>query len=242
MGAAHCLVGVDNHSDHPVEIVSKLPKIGPDLDIDIDRVIALKPDWVITSLTVPGHERCVEKIRNAGLKHVITQPRCLADVMEDIRRIGQLIDKSSAAEQWISAFQARLDKPSTTTTAIPLAVEWWPKPVIVPGQYSWVNEMLLAAGGINPFAHHPKESLEITGQMAEQADIQGVIMSWCGVAEDKYRSHIVSRRADWSGVPAIQNGHIYPISEAWLGRPGPRLVHGIDRLSEVVARIVMKNQ
>lgn len=240
LGAADKLVGVDNHSDYPVEVVRGLPKIGPDLDIDVDRIVALKPDWVITSLTVPGHERCVEKIKNAGLNHIITQPRCLSDVMADIKRIGEVINKSAAADRWIEAFQARLEKPPISTEAIPLAVEWWPKPVIVPGQYSWVNEMLLAAGGINPFAHHPKESLEITGEMAEHAGVQGVIMSWCGVAEDKYRAHIVTRRVDWSGVPAIQHGHIYPISEAWLGRPGPRLIQGIDRISAVVAKILRK--
>ena len=237
LGASDYLVGVDDHSDHPFDVVSKLPRIGPDLDIDIERVLALKPDWVITSLTVPGHERCVEKIRNAGLNYIVTRPHCLNDVMEDIRKIGDLVDKAEAADQWIDAFRARLRQPKPEHEPIPLAVEWWPKPVIVPGQYSWVNEMLLAAGGINPFAHYPKESLEITGEMAEQAGIAGVIMSWCGVSETKYRTHVVSRRPDWSEVPAIKNDHIHPISEAWLGRPGPRLIQGIDRLSQVVSRI-----
>ncbi|MFU8877439.1 MAG: ABC transporter substrate-binding protein, partial [Wenzhouxiangellaceae bacterium] len=73
LGRADWLVGVDDHSDHPPEVVAGLPRIGPDLDIDIDRILALKPDLVITSLTVPGHEHCVARIRAAGLPHLVTR-------------------------------------------------------------------------------------------------------------------------------------------------------------------------
>src|SRR5262245_32085204 len=53
LGLADCLVGVDNHSDYPVEVVTRLPRVGPDLDIDVERVAALEPDLVLASLTVP---------------------------------------------------------------------------------------------------------------------------------------------------------------------------------------------
>jgi iron complex transport system substrate-binding protein len=54
LGRGDWLVGVDDHSDHPPEVVQALPRIGPDLDVDIARISALEPDLVITSLTVPG--------------------------------------------------------------------------------------------------------------------------------------------------------------------------------------------
>src|SRR5258706_2399073 len=62
LGLAECLVGVDNHSDYPVDVVTPLPRVGPDLDIDVDRVRALEPDLVLASLTVPGHERIVAEL------------------------------------------------------------------------------------------------------------------------------------------------------------------------------------
>ncbi|WP_258871473.1 ABC transporter substrate-binding protein, partial [Halobacillus trueperi] len=45
LGQTHLLVGVDNYSDYPEE-VEHLPKLGPDLSIDIERVASLKPDLV----------------------------------------------------------------------------------------------------------------------------------------------------------------------------------------------------
>ena len=108
------------------------------------------------------------------------------------------------------------------------------RPVIVPGRRSWINEMLELAGGINPFADRDAESLEVSAREAIAAAPEAVVMSWCGVQEQKYRPHIVARREGWEDVPAIRNGRIVPISEAWLGRPGPRLLDGIERLREVV--------
>ena len=38
----------------------------------------------------------------------------------------------------------------------------------------------------------------------------------------------------WQELPAVKRDRIYCISEAWLGRPGPRLVEGLRELSRVV--------
>lgn len=235
LGRAGWLVGVDDHSDFPDEVVNRLPRIGADLDIDIDKVLALKPDLVITSLTVPGHERCVERIRQAGLPHLITRPHSLADVQNDILRIGQALDSSQAARTLAEEFEKRmsLDRPDH---AIPILIEWWPKPVIVPGRKSWVNEMLVLAGAVNPWAHIDAESLPIEVKQAQAAAPEAIVMSWCGVDESKYRPHIVSRREGWNEIPAVRNDRIFAISEAWLGRPGPRLLQGIDHLRDVVVQ------
>lgn len=235
LGRADWLVGVDDHSDHPDEVVDRLPKIGPDLDIDIDRIRALKPDLVITSLTVPGHEACVQRIRDAGLPHLITQPHSLADVAADIRRVGQALDSGQRADEIAGRFDA-LRRPGPKPARTPILVEWWPKPVIVPGRDSWVNEMLELAGGYNPFASTAAESTEVSTAQAVGASPEAIVMSWCGVDEDKYRPHVVSRREGWQDIPAIRNGNIYAISEAWLGRPGPRLLDGIQRLRHVITQ------
>lgn len=234
LGRGDWLVGVDDHSDYPPERVSGLPRIGPDLDIDIDRIRSLEPDLVITSLTVPGHEQCLQKIRDAGLPHLVTRPHCLADVAGDIRRISRALDTEEQGEVLAARFEAALQSAPPAHEPVPVLVEWWPKPVIVPGRKSWVNDMLHAAGGINPWADMDTESLAVDIDMVRAAAPEAVVMSWCGVDESKYRAYVVRRRDGWESVPAVRNDRIFPISEAWLGRPGPRLLEGIDRLRRVI--------
>lgn len=233
LGRAGWLVGVDDHSDHPGDVVARLPRVGPDLDLDIDRVVALAPDLVITSLTVPGHERCVERIRAAGLPHLVTRPQSLADVAADVERIGEALDACDRARRIADAFRSRMAA-GRHTDPVPVLVEWWPKPVIVPAGRSWVNEMLELAGAFNPFADVDAESTEVSAAEAVEAAPQAIVMSWCGVREDKYRPHVVTRREGWETIPAIARQRVFPVSEAWLGRPGPRLLAGVDRLAAVV--------
>lgn len=61
LGLKNNLVGVDNYSDWP-EVVNSLPRVGPDLEIDMDKVEQLQPDIVLASLTVPGMERNIEEL------------------------------------------------------------------------------------------------------------------------------------------------------------------------------------
>lgn len=234
LGRADWLVGVDDHSDHPASVVERLPRVGADLDIDVARIARLAPDLVITSLTVPGHERCLERIRKAGLPYLVTQPHTLEDVASDIRRIGRALDAESNAEKIARRFDA-LAVGSPNADLVPVLVEWWPKPVIAPGKKSWVNEMLALAGGINPFAQIDTESTEVSIDLAVEAMPEAIVMSWCGVEESKYRPHVVMRRDGWQDIPAIRNGNIHAVSEAWLGRPGPRLLDGIERLRAIIA-------
>ena len=237
LGRADWLVGVDDHSDYPADVVAGLPRIGPDLGIDVDRIQALSPDLVITSLTVPGHERCLEVIRAAGLPHLVIRPHSLADVAADIRAIGQALDAEPAAEALAARFDRLFDQASGDGPLVPILVEWWPKPVIVPGAKSWVNEMLRLAGARNPWEGADAESLEVDGEQVRDSQPEAVVMSWCGVDESKYRPHVVRRRAGWADVPAIRNDRIFAIGEAWLGRPGPRLLEGIGKLRAVVGEV-----
>jgi len=45
---------------------------------------------------------------------------------------------------------------------------------------------------------------------------------------------VVRRRPGWAAVPALRHDRIVPITEAWLGRPGPRLVEGYRALRAVI--------
>jgi iron complex transport system substrate-binding protein len=109
--------------------------------------------------------------------------------------------------------------------------------VIAPARLSWVNEIVRLAGGVNPFGSREGKSVQVSDDEARGAGLDAIVMSWCGVKEEKYRRDVVERRPGWSGIPAVQHGRIVPITEAFLGRPGPRLAQGYRALAELVASV-----
>ncbi|MFT6147167.1 MAG: iron complex transport system substrate-binding protein [Myxococcota bacterium] len=234
LGCADWLVGVDEHSDFPEDVVGRLPRVGPDLGIDPKKVAALHPDLVIASLTVPGHEKVVQDLRDEGLNVVAPQPLSLQDVWRDIRDIAQLLGFPERGERLAQRLSDAIPIPPTDPTGPRILVEWWPKPVIVPGKKSWVTDLIHAAGGVSVLGHEDVESRPLhPGEGAVLAP-DAVVIAWCGVPFEKYRIDVVTRRPDWQQVPALQHNRVIPISEAWLGRPGPRLLEGFHALKAVV--------
>ncbi len=235
LGCADLLVGVDDHSDYPEDVVSSLPRVGPDLQIDIDRVVELRPDLVLASLTVPGHENVIEGLEHARVPYVAPSPVSVHDVYEDIRGIALRLGVPERGEKLVADMKRVLDAPAPSGLSRPrVLLEWWPKPVIVPGRDSWVNQVLEAAGGDNPFGERPVKSAPITDEEAQAMKPDAVVISWCGIKPEKYRPDIAYRREAWRGIPAIENKRVFCVPEAYLGRPGPRLVDGCNALREIV--------
>lgn len=237
LGCAAQLVGVDTDSDFPAEVVAPLPKLGRDLELDVVQVEALRPDLVLTSLTVPGHERIVEALRSAGLPVLVIDPIGLSGVYDSIAQISEALGVLKRGRSLIGKMQTEMPPVEPRGARPKILVEWWPKPVIAPARLSWINELLRLAGGVNPFEALDGKSAEISDSAALDAAPDAIVMSWCGVPLEKYRSDVVARRAGWSEVPAVKRAHICPVTEAFLGRPGPRLVEGYRALCEIVQAV-----
>ncbi|MEO0606073.1 MAG: helical backbone metal receptor [Myxococcota bacterium] len=233
LGAAERLVGVDDHSDFPVEVVTALPRVGPDLQIDPDKVAALEPDLVLASLTVPGHEKVVASIEARGLPAIAPAPETLDDVYGDIRDIAGRLGLEERGEQLVAEMQAAMP-PVSVPDRPRILVEWWPKPVIVPGRRSWVTDLIRLAGGENPAGDWDVLSTPITDDQAQELRPDAAVISWCGVPFEKYRPDVVERREAWKSLPALVGGQIHSVPEAFLGRPGPRLVDGYRALRAIV--------
>ena len=235
LGCADLLVGVDDHSDYPDEVVRGLPRIGPDLGVDVERVKQLEPDLVLTSLTVPGHEKVVAALERAGLPLLVLAPRSLPDVFLDIEKIARALGVEERGRELASRMREELRfAPQASTVRPPILVEWWPKPVIVPGKRSWVTDMLAIAGGANPWAERDCESTPVGDDEVISAAPQAIVVSWCGIEPKNLRPDVVRRREAWRDVPAIANDRVYCVPEAWMGRPGPRLVDGVRALRAIV--------
>ncbi|HEY9544486.1 MAG TPA: helical backbone metal receptor [Solimonas sp.] len=236
LGAQDLLIAVDNDSDYPPDVVSKLVPLGRDLQLDVDAALALKPDLVLTSLTVPGHERIVAAFEQHGVPHVVCNPQNLDDVFDDIRRIASALRISARGEALVAAMQAAMPACAPSANAPRVLVEWWPKPVIGAARRSWIHDLIERAGGINALANVDAQTHSYAADAAPDDDIDVIVMSWCGVKVDKYRADIVLRRDAWHDVAAIRAQRVVAISEEFLGRPGPRLVEGYRQLRTAIAK------
>ena len=239
LGHADDLVGVDDHSDFPVELVSRLPRVGPDLEIDIDRVAALEPDLVLATLTVPGHERIVEQLHDSGLAFLAPEPNSLEEVYSSIQEIALALNDPTAGKQLVGDMQLEIEKPRETFDSPPsVLIQWWPQPVIVPGRRTWVDDLIRLAGCRSPLGSEDVKSRPLTDEEVLEIDPDAIVLSWCGIAEEKVVPAVVYKNPLWQSVKAVRRRQVHCIPEAFLGRPGPRLTKGLLALHQVARRCV----
>ncbi|NIK12680.1 helical backbone metal receptor [Alkalibacillus almallahensis] len=228
------LVGVDDDSDWP-EAVNELPRVGRDLNIDIEAVRALKPDLVLASLSVPGMERNIEKLDEAQIPYIILDPNSLDEIAQDLLTVGKEIGKEAKAQTVYDQFKSHLDKYRAISREIkyPKALywEWWPKPLFTPGKLNWLSYISELAGGYNIFKDYDQASVQVEWEEVLERDPDVICMVWVGVQEAKMNPAIIKKREQANTLSAIQNENIHVLEEYLYCRPSPRLIEGLEKIA-----------
>ncbi len=235
LGCFDRVIACEDSSDDPPE-VARCERLGPDLGPDLDRVAALAPDLVVSSLTVPGMERIVTGLRARGVPQIVAAPRRFADVLGDLERVGRALGVSPKAAEVVASLRAEVERLAATRPAVPARVylEWWPRPMFTPGRDCYSNEIIALAGGVNVFAERPGSSVEITAGDLVAADPDVCFVSWCGVSEDKLDPDNLVRREGLADLRAVRAGRVFKLDERYSGRPGPRLLEAARRIRAAI--------
>jgi iron complex transport system substrate-binding protein len=208
-----------------------LREIEPDLIItqDLCHVCAASPDDLATALT---------KLRKRPRILALT-PHTLADVWDDIRRIGAATHTEATANVLVEKLSARVDAVRAATHALPrrprVACIEWLDPLFNAGH--WVPEMVEYAGGIDVLAHAGNPSVRISRQQLIDARPDILVAMPCGYGVPR-----AAREACESAwllscrkTPALASGAIFAVdANSYFSRSGPRLADGVALLAHIL--------
>jgi iron complex transport system substrate-binding protein len=207
-----------------------LREIEPDLIItqDLCHVCAASPDDLATALS-----RLKKQPRVLSLS-----PHTLADVWEDIRRIGAATRTEKAANQLADRLHDEVEILRVAAESAGrhprVACLEWLDPLFNAGH--WVPEMVKCAGGIDVLAQPVKPSVRITSADVIRANPEVIIVMPCGYdaarAAREFRSSPFPR--EWQYVPAIHNNAVFAVdANSYFSRSGPRLAEGVKILAQI---------
>src|SRR6266849_5818800 len=225
IGAKRDLVGVTKWCAD-VAPVGKLPKLGDCWHMEsVDEILRLKPTLVIGS--VPYKQETVAKLLEQPFPFLAMNPRTLADIEADIRLLGGITQRASAAETLVKkmrrAFSQIEMKARRCKTRARVYCEAWPNPRI--SSPPWVGELVNICGGemIVPAGE------KITDAQVAAAKPEVIVLAWAatGSKADPKQAYQVTA---WKDVPAIRTRSVYVISDELLNTPGPPLVKGAREL------------
>jgi iron complex transport system substrate-binding protein len=235
LGLGRRIVGVDRWSDYPPRVLA-LPRVGSDLRVDVGLVAELEPDLVVASLHVPGMQDNLPAFERAGFAYLAVGGVGLEGVWQDMQRIGHYLGRDRRAETLIATTRERMahiaDGVAASRRRPRVHWEWSAHPVVA-GRRSWVTELLEMAGAENAYADLDVESVRVAPAeaIARQPDV--FVACWCGIRRLPSPERILTR-SGWQDTPAFRNRRVAVLSEAFFGRPGPRLVQGLEQLAALL--------
>lgn len=237
LGLLDQLIAVDDFSDWP-ESVQNLPRLGPDLSINIDKVEQLKPDLVLASLSVPGMEKNVEELQKRGIPHIVLNPNSLDEIAQDLLTVGTYTNRTTEANQVVTKYNQFITKYEQLSKGIStrpsLYFEWWPKPVFTPGTLNWLTYISDLAGARNLFADVELASVQTDWDDVLKRKPDHICLAWVGVRQDKMNPSLIEKRPGWVDLEAVKNNHIHILEEALYCRPSPRLLLGLKKLASII--------
>src|SRR6516225_513181 len=237
-GAGAQLIATVQYSSEP-PAARAVPRIGDVAAIDMERLVALRPDVVI-AWPAGGNPAQRAKIAALGIPLYQQQVARLADLPGSLRRLGALTGTQAVAEQAAAALEARLGALEHTYSGAAaeghrptVLLQVWNRPIYTIGGRHLMSDALALCGARNVFADLPEPGplVDTEAVIARNPDI---ILAAAPPGEG------AAWVADWQrfpGLAAVRNHRVVAFENQGLSRLGPSVLDATEELCRTIARV-----
>ena len=221
LGLGDKVVGVTDWCDYPPEALDK-EKVGGYATPNIEKIVALNPDLVLVAYGTPMD--VINNLVGLGLTVFGIKTTDLDDLLNDIRRVGEITDKEVEAQTLTSEMANKIQTVTNQTQELEQRSRVfyivWHDPLWTAGSGTFIDELIEKAGGVNIFGNvtgYPMVSIEDV--LARNPEI---------IIASEWSYDWAMNATELASTNASQTGRIYTLDDNLIQRPGPRLVEGLE--------------
>lgn len=216
--------------------------------IDTTLLQELRPDVIFTqtqcevcAVSERDVERAVAQLTSLQPRIVALTPHRLADVWEDVIRVGAALGRTEAARELIHDYRARLEQLRRRCAMLGghyrprVAVLEWLDPLM--GAGNWTPELVACAGAEALFGEVGQHTSWLSWEELQAADPDILILAPCGfpLARTMQDLPLLQQHPFWSRLRAVQAKQVHVIDgNAYVNRSGPRLVESAELIAYAI--------
>jgi iron complex transport system substrate-binding protein len=234
LGATDRLIGVDQFSTFPPE-VNALPKVGSFLQPSFETIVRLRPDLVIGD---DIHDDAATALRGAGIDVLLAPMHSLPDLRAAFTTIGGRLGLDVQAKAAVTAIDDAIAAARGRKRGAGLRVlividreAGGLGNMVAAANGSWLDELVAITGADNVLTganvRYPKVSPEEL--MRAKPDV---------ILDVSYAAAPATALAEWarlSELPAVKNGRVRVLKDAYLLGPSPRVAEALAALEAAFA-------
>jgi iron complex transport system substrate-binding protein len=234
VGAGPQVVGVSSFDTTPAEVATR-PRVGALLDPDVERILSLKPDLVVT---YGSQDALQQQLARAKIATFTYRHGGIGDTLATLEAIGARTGHADAGREAAQMLRAQL-------TSVRMRVDGRPRPKVLlvfgrePGSIrnvwasggkGFLHELLDVAGADNVFADVDRENVQATSELLLTRAPEVIVELRAEGRADESPSPWLAL----PGLPAVKSGRIVSLRGGQFVVPGPRLGGAAEALARAL--------
>ena len=234
-GAGQQVVGVSEYSDFPAA-AKQLPSVGGSGQLDIERIVSLKPDLIIAWAS-GNNQRQLERLRKLGLTVFESDPRSFAAIADSLERLGTLAgrDEGRLQAQQFDKHLLVLRQQYAGRASVTVFYQIWSTPLMTLNDAHIVSQAIRLCGGLNVFGHLKPLVPTVSREAVLTANPDMIIVSdETGKGLERWRA--------FKRMQAVASGNLLSVDGATMNRAAPRLIEATRALCEQIDQVRQRTE
>lgn len=210
IGWGNRLVGVSDFCNYPPEAKQK-PKVGGPESLNIERMIALKPDLILAvGFQNPG---LLQASKLTGAPIAVLNNKTVAGIAQNADDLGEYL--GSEGHAFARKFRQSLTAIKPYPKKLKMFYMVWDRPLMTAGEGTYLNDLIRLAGGVN---------VAKVKDYAPYSD-EAILM-----AKPDVLIYSLNQQSAATAMQARLHVPIIGLDADEVSRPGPRIPHVLSQL------------
>ncbi|SDZ64632.1 cobalamin-binding protein [Pseudomonas sp. NFIX28] len=226
LGAADLLVGVLDAGERPVQL-KDLPSVGRYGQLDMERLLSLKPDLLLLWPGSVGPAQR-EQLGRLGIPTLVAEPRSLDQLVAQIETIAARLGRPQRGLARASELRqqlAELRQRYARSEPLQVFYQVWDQPLYTVGGGQIISDALSVCGARNVFADLPLPAPQVSLESVLQRNPE-VILASTQAQLDAWKA--------WPQLKAVAQGRLLLIGDKGLERPSGQMIAATAKLCELL--------
>jgi len=227
LGSADLLVGVLDAGERPAEL-KDLPSVGRYGQLDMERLLSLKPDLLLLWPGSVGPAQR-EQLKRLNIPTFVAEPHTLDQLAAQIEAIATQLGRPARGVTLATDLRQKLDNlRQRYRRDEPLRVFYqvWDRPLYTVGGGQIISDALEVCGAHNVFADQTLPAPQVSVEAVLQRNPEVILAS--------DRAQLEAWKA-WPQVAAVAQGQLLLVTDKGLERPSGQMIEATAKLCQLIA-------
>jgi cobalamin transport system substrate-binding protein len=239
IGVGDKVVAVTDYDHYPYDFAAwiaagNMTSIGGFSTPNKEIIASLNPDLILATII---NDPDVVTLRNLGYDVLVLNPNDVNGVLQDITIVGKATGAVQNAAALVNSINDQIDtieaKIAAANESKPLVYyEVWTPPLMSAGSTSFINDVIVKAGGQNIFENESQQYPSVSSETVVQKNPDVILLptDMANVGEEPFYGSVaaVKDRPGWGSISAVQNNRVVVVDGDLFAEAGPRIAEQIS--------------